>query len=270
MARIFLLRVGTELDFETVNLQVRELGFSSDAEKLYLGTTKGNIHIPTSEQTIELIEEQIQDANSAYDIWIEAGNEGTIDDFLASLEGGDGKSAYEVWLDLGNTGTEQDFIDSLGSGGGVSFSTIVATPSTPAALVSGDYYEVGSFDYVGESVINIDMTDFRFFDTPESGSVTDWDAPFKYSFMLYIQGGLTTPSESGDIVVNKHNVSRGVYAEGATEGFYHYYIDVDGKLKVYLDFLGTDPGSAKSIMNVYSPVSTDTGITGISNYYPST
>lgn len=28
-------------------------------------------------------------------------------------EGGSGKSAYQVWLDAGNTGTEQDFLDSL-------------------------------------------------------------------------------------------------------------------------------------------------------------
>lgn len=31
--------------------------------------------------------------------------------------GADGKSAYQTWLDLGNEGTEQDFIDSLGGGG---------------------------------------------------------------------------------------------------------------------------------------------------------
>ena len=32
-------------------------------------------------------------------------------------EGINGKSAYQVWLDLGNEGTEQDFINSLASGG---------------------------------------------------------------------------------------------------------------------------------------------------------
>ena len=30
--------------------------------------------------------------------------------------GAPGKSAYEIWLDAGNTGTEQDFLDSLVSG----------------------------------------------------------------------------------------------------------------------------------------------------------
>ena len=47
---------------------------------------------------------------SAYDLWIDAGNQGTITDFLNSLVG---KSAYQIWLDLGNVGTEEDFIKSL-------------------------------------------------------------------------------------------------------------------------------------------------------------
>jgi len=64
-----------------------------------------------------------QDGQSAYDIWVNAGNSGSEQDFLNSLviasgatvaAGVDGKSAYEIWLDLGNSGTEQDFINSLG------------------------------------------------------------------------------------------------------------------------------------------------------------
>lgn len=47
---------------------------------------------------------------SAYELWIDAGHEGTINDFLNSLVG---KSAYEIWLDLGNKGTTADFIASL-------------------------------------------------------------------------------------------------------------------------------------------------------------
>ena len=95
--------------------------------------------------------------DSAYQIWLDAGNAGTVEDYLASLKGNtgtgiqsivltstvglvktytitltdgttstfsvedgvglDGKSAYQIWLDLGNVGTEQDFINSLASGG---------------------------------------------------------------------------------------------------------------------------------------------------------
>ena len=63
----------------------------------------------------------VTNGKSAYDIWKDAGNIGTEQDFIDSLTGPagptgpDGKSAYEVWLDAGNTGTEQDFFDSIGS-----------------------------------------------------------------------------------------------------------------------------------------------------------
>lgn len=53
---------------------------------------------------------------SAYEIWLDAGNTGTIDDFLTSLigpKGDNGESAYQTWLGLGNVGSKQDFINSL-------------------------------------------------------------------------------------------------------------------------------------------------------------
>ena len=82
---------------------------------------------------------------SAYEVWLEAGNTGTEQDFLSSLvgekgadgtmtfedlteeqkaslkgeqgeqgeQGEPGKSAYQVWLDEGNTGSEEDFLNSL-------------------------------------------------------------------------------------------------------------------------------------------------------------
>lgn len=57
--------------------------------------------------------EKGDDGLSAYEIWLLLGNQGTMDDFLASLKGDSGESAYAVWLSLGNVGTEQDFINSL-------------------------------------------------------------------------------------------------------------------------------------------------------------
>lgn len=56
---------------------------------------------------------------SAFDLWKEQGNKGTIEDFLKSLVGGKGdpgdagKDAYQTWLDLGNSGSETDFINYL-------------------------------------------------------------------------------------------------------------------------------------------------------------
>jgi hypothetical protein len=86
---------------------------------------------------------------SAYDLWIDQGNEGSEDDFLASLVGAAGQageqgpqgqageqgpqgqageqgpegqagpdgipglSAYDIWLELGNEGSEEDFIQTI-------------------------------------------------------------------------------------------------------------------------------------------------------------
>jgi len=74
---------------------------------------------------------------SAYEVWLEQGNTGSKDDFLASLVGeagpagpigatgpqgpqgesgsaaAQGDSAYEVWLAEGNSGTEAEFLASL-------------------------------------------------------------------------------------------------------------------------------------------------------------
>ncbi|AAX92297.1 tail protein [Staphylococcus phage Twort] len=63
--------------------------------------------------------------DSAYKIWLDQGNKGTIDEFLNSLKGDkgekgepginiiDGASAYDVWLGQGNEGTKEDFLNSL-------------------------------------------------------------------------------------------------------------------------------------------------------------
>ena len=68
---------------------------------------------------------------SAYEIWLELGNEGTEQEFIDYLKGQDGKdgkdgkdgldgeagpageSAYQSWLNLGNTGSMEDFLNSL-------------------------------------------------------------------------------------------------------------------------------------------------------------
>ena len=54
-----------------------------------------------------------KDGKSAYDLWIDEGNEGTVEDFLESLIGEPGKSTYEIWLSLGHEGTVVDFIADI-------------------------------------------------------------------------------------------------------------------------------------------------------------
>ena len=65
------------------------------------------------------------DGKSAYQIWLDASNTGSEQDFLNSLKGQngtdgaagqdgvDGKSAYQIWVDAGNTGNEAAFLASL-------------------------------------------------------------------------------------------------------------------------------------------------------------
>lgn len=75
-----------------------------------------------------------KDGKSAYDLWIEAGNEGSVDDFLRSLigaqgpegpkgdpgdkgdpgpQGDPGESAYDTWVAQGGVGDEAAFLASL-------------------------------------------------------------------------------------------------------------------------------------------------------------
>lgn len=53
---------------------------------------------------------------SAYDLWILEGNSGTLNDFfdyLSGVDGAPGASAYDAWIAAGNVGTQSDFLDSL-------------------------------------------------------------------------------------------------------------------------------------------------------------
>jgi len=91
--------------------------------------------------------------NSAYDVWLAAGNTGTQADFFASLQGAagpqgpigftgltgpagaSGNSAYDVWLAAGNTGTQADFFASLqgasGPQGPIGFTGLTGPAGAP-------------------------------------------------------------------------------------------------------------------------------------------
>ena len=88
---------------------------------------------------------------SAYEIWLNAGNTGTEEDFLNWLKGqkgdkgdkGDqgiqgeqGFSTYEIWLNAGNTGTEEDFLNWLKGDKGEQSSTL-GTPNLHYQRISG-------------------------------------------------------------------------------------------------------------------------------------
>ena len=54
-----------------------------------------------------------KDAQSLYELWLAQGNTGSAAMFLLSLKGADGKTAYQLWLESGKSGTIVDFLNSL-------------------------------------------------------------------------------------------------------------------------------------------------------------
>ena len=102
---------GTSAAFKKVNpvLLNGEPAFEKDTNKMKVG----NGSTPYNELPYIGDHSKPKDGKSAYDLWIEAGNEGTVDDFLASLVGETGESAYEAWLSVGHEGTILDFLADL-------------------------------------------------------------------------------------------------------------------------------------------------------------
>ena len=114
---------------------------------------------------------------SAYEIWLRLGNEGSERDFLASLRGtagatgatgmagatgatgatgtpglrgalgtsgtngAEGDSAYRIWLLLGNVGSEQDFIDSLRGAQGAAGAQGANGAQGPAGVTGATGYQ---------------------------------------------------------------------------------------------------------------------------------
>lgn len=61
MAKAFLVRWGTQNDFDSIKLQIRELGFTIDNERLYVGGNDKNIHIPSEEYVSSMISEKLEE-----------------------------------------------------------------------------------------------------------------------------------------------------------------------------------------------------------------
>lgn len=106
---------------------------------------------------------------SAYDLWLELGNNGTEQEFLDYLKGIDGvdgkdgvpgrdgadgpkgDSAYQTWLSLGNVGSEEDFINSMrgnkgDSGKGTYVSTVAINDGSTIArsdVIAGTSITIG-------------------------------------------------------------------------------------------------------------------------------
>lgn len=141
---------------KTLNFTVLESLNFGDIEV----ATNGNILIDMMAK-IKEFEEELEEAKkmnrgySAYEIWLQEGNVGSVQDYLNSIKGekgdkgdkgdqgdqgvqgekgdkGDpGDSAYQVWLDNGNSGSIDDYLNSIkgekgdkGDPGGVTLDTL--------------------------------------------------------------------------------------------------------------------------------------------------
>jgi hypothetical protein len=106
---------------------------------LVLAGCSGSAVVPTPTPTSGTCDPEAEFPISAYDLWLQEGNEGTVSDFLASLvgkkgadgyvgyapkpkigpAGASGASAYQIWLDAGNAGSVDDFLSTLTGENGV-------------------------------------------------------------------------------------------------------------------------------------------------------
>ena len=75
---------------------------------------------------------------SAYDLWKEQGNDGSMQDFLDSVKGKDGKSAYQLWLEEGHSGSKAEFLASLKGEKGDPMQVVARTVALDASGWSPD------------------------------------------------------------------------------------------------------------------------------------
>lgn len=120
---------------------------------------------------------------NAYELAVQEGFVGTLNDWLLSINGDDGLSAYDVWLGLGNTGTEQEFLDSLKGDAGQ------GVPSGGTA---------------GQILAKIDATDYntQWIDAPTGGGSAEYpDMTGNAGKVLGTDGTNVRWVDNGDAVV---------------------------------------------------------------------
>jgi hypothetical protein len=113
------------VELTQVDIKVDDSGvYEAELARYYIGAS-GIFDLSISLSILDIMnKDNIPAAKSAYDIWLDLGNEGSEEDFIASLVGAGGpegpqglsavgKSTYDIWLDQGNEGSEADFLASL-------------------------------------------------------------------------------------------------------------------------------------------------------------
>jgi len=103
-AKELLLRYGYEDDFERINLKVRELGFAVDTDKLYIGTSQGNAHIPNFIEVTNKIKEMIKNRR------IKFGDEAYINSNLLPAQMGFNTTKHRIEVIDPTTNIRQTYI----------------------------------------------------------------------------------------------------------------------------------------------------------------
>lgn len=289
MAQKILFKRGLKANLPT--LQVGEPAFCIDTGEYVIGSPAGNVVIngagsiglqgPKGDNGI--------DGKSAYDLWISAGNTGTVQTFLNSLKGAkgdtgaqgpqgirgltgdrgedgqngiDGKSAYQLWLDAGNTGTLQNFLDSLkgpkGDTGDAGTGTGGSVPSNVILFedwVSGETVTIDGATPADTTAPN-DVTNLTYTNVTQTGLRLTWTASSSSDVASYrIFEGAT---QIGSATVNQLDIT------GLTANTTHTYtvkaVDNAGNVSAGVSVTvttsaATPTNTAPSITSSYSTTS---------------
>lgn len=118
------------------------IGVKQDADGLYYWTLDGDWLL--DEQNNKIVA-QARDGKSAYELAVEKGYQGTLEEWLASLNGStgqDGKSAYELAVENGYRGTLEEWLASLKGNAGDKGDDGI----TPRLEIRADGYWYVSYD----------------------------------------------------------------------------------------------------------------------------
>ena len=230
---------------------------NTGSEEDFLNSLKGEKGADGTMTFEDLSDEQKEslkgaDGKSAYQIWLDAGNEGTEEDFLNSLvgesgengaageSGSDGLSAYEIWINEGNSGSEQDFLNSLkGENGQDGFSPVVTVTDTDNGhkVSIQDAQELHEFEVtdgkVGKENTKALVSNAQNFKLDITKNNSAWFGFFTFSFMYG-----TTPCEISFTISDKvyYTITKGqnvVSAITYTQSEANYQIGIDFTTKMY-------------------------------------
>lgn len=141
------------------------------------------------EELFSIVTRALENSKNAYELWLEQGNTGTLDDFFNTYGGND---AYEVAVSSGYTGTKEEWLASLKGKDAV------------IGVESVDYSET-DFVTVGKNIFNINNVLQNKVVSPTTGALSDANG-WTTNKPEPIKGGETyTQSKGGPIVFKDDN-----------------------------------------------------------------